>query len=114
MPVHDLRNQPHSPILASRCKINSPGSNLTCLDGMYNLNLYIFISSARKLLILSPQFTPFKTIKYFNVYLLHVGEWLEMTKKDGQSLKKNFPKLFYKEKVTGQSGRVGLKSTCPP
>ena len=71
--VYELRNEPHSPIRASRWKINLPRSNLTCPDWMHNLNLYVFISNASKLLIFRPQFTPLKKNQWnisMSIYLL--------------------------------------------
>ena len=37
--VYNLRNQPHSPIQVSRCKINLPRPNLTHLYGIHDSNL---------------------------------------------------------------------------
>ena len=81
--VYELGNLPHTPIWTSRYKINSPGSNLTRLDGMQNL---------------------YKCIHF----KLDVRKWLGITKKMTAHLRKNFTKslYFFQKYVTDQSGRV--------
>ena len=94
--VCTLRIGTHSPIWASNCKINLPGSNSSCPDCVHILKL-ILCSNA-------------------SIFFIFYSHWFGNGKKDANHWRKTSRKvrLLFSWISSRQSGRVDLKSTSPP